>query len=84
MDQKTMGEAVQDMREWRAAAEERLSMTEERVQAHSDRLSKSEILLNTLLTRAEEARQAAMNTKWWVGGFITVGIALLTILKGLP
>lgn len=82
MDAKTMSEAIQEVREWRAAAEERLSMTEERVQSHSDRLSKSEILLNTLITRAEEARSAALNTKWWVAAFVSAAVGVLKVWKG--
>lgn len=82
MGEKTMSEAVQEMREWRAAAEERLSMTEERVQGHSDRLSKSEILLNTLLTRAEEARNAAANVKWFVMASVGAATAILKFWKG--
>lgn len=82
MDAKTMSEVLQEIREWRAAAEERLSRTEERVDGHSDRLSKSEILLNTLLTRAEEARNAAANVKWFVMISVALCTAILKFWKG--
>lgn len=82
MDAKTMSEAIQEIREWRAAAEERLSRTEERVDGHSDRLSKSEILLNTLLTRAEEARSTAAGVKWWVMTSVGIATAILKFWKG--